>query len=234
MKLYLVILFSLTASLSQAQFYSLESFAIKSVNYNSPLNYPELYYEIYIAGLNENTQLDLFYDEDVQSYIDLFLTERIEDLILFMERSEHYFPMFETYFSEYNIPEEMKFLAVLESGLSPTAISPSQAVGLWQFKEKTGAHYGLKINEYQDDREDPVLSTIAACKYLNRLNEEFKDWNTTLLAYNAGPSFLRQQLRIAKSNEYHIIYPLITEPAQKYLPALIAIIYLFNNFENHF
>ena len=234
MKGKLIIILSVLIYSVQAQFINIEGLAIKSAGYNFPHTFPELYYEIHIAEINKTTQLNLFYDENVQAYIDLFLSERFEDIILFIDRSEEYFPMFEKYLLEYKLPEEMKFLAVLESGLMPTAISPSQAVGLWQFKERTGTAFGLTINGVQDDRNDPVLSTIAACKYLNKLNAEFKNWNTTLLAYNAGPTYLRQQLKLANIQNYHHIYPHITEPAQKYLPALVAIIYLFNNLENHF
>ncbi|MCK4922533.1 MAG: lytic transglycosylase domain-containing protein [Bacteroidales bacterium] len=234
MRFQLILFISLFISSAYGQFYSIEAIAIRASHYNLSFDHPDLYYEIQIAEMNKNTSLSLFYDENVQSYINLFLTERIEDLILFKKRSELIFPMLEELLAEQNIPEEIKFMAVLESGLSPSAVSPSQAVGLWQFKEITAKSFGLKIDGNQDDRNDPSLSTIAACKYLNYLNAEFQDWNLSLLAYNAGPTYLRQQIRRTKTKEYYMLVPHLTDSARNFLPALVAIIYLFNNFENHF
>jgi len=197
--------------------------------------YPQLYYEIQIAELNKKTTLDLFYDETVQEYIDLFLGERKRDYMIFRERAKKYFPLLEKYLYAFNIPPELKYMAVLESGLSPTAVSPSQAVGLWQFKERTGSHFGLRIDSYRDDRTDPVLSTIAACRYLNRLYLRFSDWELSLIAYNAGPTTLTRAIEKNGGNpEYTALMPHLSTAAQRYLPALVALIYLFENHEMHF
>ncbi|MCF8380117.1 MAG: lytic transglycosylase domain-containing protein [Bacteroidales bacterium] len=233
MRFCLILFLSLYLSVASGQFFSIEGFAMTASEY-IPVDHPNLYYEIQIAELNKITSLSLYYDEKVQAYIHLFLNERVEDLLIFKQRSEIYFPMLEKLLHEQNIPEEIKYLAVLESGLSPTAVSPSQAVGLWQFKENTGRSFGLVIDGSTDDRNDAALSTIAACKYLNWLNSEFQDWNLSLVAYNAGPTYLRHQIRTLQTKEYFSLLPQLTPPAQNYLPALVAIIYLFNNFENHF
>ncbi|MGC9343062.1 MAG: lytic transglycosylase domain-containing protein [Bacteroidales bacterium] len=216
-----------------AQFLSLEGY-LSSKEF-TPVSYPELYYEIQIANLDKKLTLDLFYDQTVQEYIDLFLNERLDDYIIFRERSFLYFPMFEKYLAEYNLPPEIKYLAVLESGLSPTACSPSMAVGMWQFKEKTGSAFGLKINKLVDERTDPELSTIAACQYLNRLYKRFNNWELSLLAYNAGPTALSNVIEQNKGVlDYFTLVSHLPVPAQRYLPALVAIIYLFENYENHF
>lgn len=208
---------------------------VNSVLIESTAIYPSLYYEIQIAELNRTTELDLFFNEEVENYINLFLNERKEIFLGYLEKSKNYFPLFEKVLLEYNIPAEIKYLPVLESGLSPYAVSPSNAVGLWQFKEKTGASFGLEINNYVDDRMDPELSTIAACRYLNHLNSEFKNWSLALLAYNAGPTFLRSiDKNLVGQKDYYQFYPFLPVPTQKYLPALIAIIYLFNNAQIHF
>lgn len=202
---------------------------------DSPTEFPSLYYEIQIAELNRKTELDLFFNEEVENYINLFLNERKEIFMGYLEKSKDYFPLFEKLLLEYNIPPEIKYLPVLESGLSPYAVSPSNAVGLWQFKEKTGLSFGLEINNYIDDRLDPELSTIAACRYLNHLNGEFKNWSLALLAYNAGPTFLRSVGKnLQGQKDYYQLYPFLPGATQKYLPALIAIIYLFNNSQIHF
>jgi membrane-bound lytic murein transglycosylase D len=200
-----------------------------------PVHYPELYYEIQIARLDKIYNLNLFYDKTVQEYIDLFLTDRIEDYIIFRERSRVYFPMLEKYLKEYNLPAEIKYMAVLESGLSPTAISPSLAVGMWQFKEKTGSHFGLQINSSIDERTDPELSTIAACRYLKHLYKQFNSWELSMLAYNAGPTTLSNAINQNKGkSDYYSLVNHLPRPAQRYLPAFIALIYLFENYENHF
>jgi membrane-bound lytic murein transglycosylase D len=200
-----------------------------------PIHYPELYYEIQIARLDKIYSLDLFYDKTVQEYIDLFLTERIEDYFIFRERSRAYFPMLEKYLEEYDLPAEIKYMAVLESGLSPTAISPSMAVGMWQFKEKTGIHFGLQIDSSIDERTDPELSTIAACRYLKYLYKRFNSWELSMLAYNAGPTALSNAIMQNNGeSEYYSLVNHLPRPAQRYLPAFIALIYLFENYENHF
>ena len=207
----------------------------KPASMAKPLEYPALYYEIQIAVLNKKTTLDLFYDPLVQEYINLFLNERRNDYLIFRKRADYYFPMLEKCLDEYNLPSEIKYLAVLESGLSPYACSPSMAVGLWQFKEQTATSFGLQVNEYLDERTDPELSTIAACRYLTRLYSRFNDWELSLIAYNAGPTTLSRAIEKNQGqNDYYTLNRYLPEPARRYLPALVALIYLFENHEKHF
>lgn len=235
MKAVCILILLLTGLNVQSQDIFLEGELNEKTHLVHPRQFPELYYEVFIAELNKKTEITLFYDEDVQYYINLFLNERKDQFPVFYQRSSLYFPLFEKYLSEYNIPGELKYLPVLESGLSPDAVSPSMAIGLWQFKEKTGSYYGLNITEFQDDRRDPELSTIAACKYLSRLYQSFQSWELSLIAYNAGPTFLRNtQKKLNNTTDYRTLYPHLTPPAKKYLPALVAIIYLFENYDNHF
>ncbi len=197
--------------------------------------FPDLYYEIHIAELNTQTSLNLYYDLKVQYYIDLYLTQRKDQLRNVIRLSDQYFPIFEHQLKIQGIPEEIKYLPVIESGLSPSACSPSSAVGLWQFKEKTGRYYGLHIGEGYDERKDPELSTVAACRYLKDLYKEFFDWNLALLAYNAGPVAVRSAVKMAGPNaSLHDVLTFLPEPAQNYLPALFAVIYLFNDYNSHF
>lgn len=234
MKKYpLLFLVLLTYQFISAQFISLEGFVSEKAG--SPENLSQLYYELQIASLNNRTTLDLFYDETVQEYIDLFLNKRKDDYLIYRKRSQKYFPFIQRYLEKYNIPPEVKYVAVVESGLSPTACSPSMAVGLWQFKEKTGAWFGLEINEYIDERLDPERSTIAACEYLNHLNKSFNNWNLSLLAYNAGPTALRNAIKANGGNQdYQSLHPYLSASAKRYLPATVALIYLFEYHDNHF
>ncbi len=198
-------------------------------------HFPDLYYEIHIAQLNTMTSLHLYYDPKVQYYIDLYLGKRKEQLRQVVHLSEQYFPIFERELKAFGIPEEIKYLPVIESALTPSACSPSAAVGLWQFKEKTGKYYGLFVGDERDDRVDPELSTKAACRYLRDLYREFNNWDLALLAYNAGPVAIRNARKIAGNNApLNEIITYLPEPARNYLPALIAVIYLFDDYNNHF
>jgi peptidoglycan lytic transglycosylase D len=218
-----------------SQYLSLEGYLVSSIEKRNPITYPDLFYEIHLAELNTYTDLDLFFDENVRNYIDKYLIERTDQLPELEKKIDIYFPLFEKYLKEYNLPEEIKYLPIIESGLSPVACSPSLAVGLWQFKKETAEYFGLSVNEFLDEREDPELSTMAACRYLSSLYSQFEDWNLVLLAYNAGPTSIRKAIRMAGgSKNYNDIYPWLSDPAKKYIPALNAVIYLFNNFENHF
>ena len=104
-----------------------------------------------------------------------------------LKRSKTYFPLFEKILAEYGIPDEVKFLSVIESGLKPSVRSRAGAVGLWQFMPRTGRNYGLKQNYYVDYRSSPERATRAACKYLKYLHNKFNDWELALAAYNCGP-----------------------------------------------
>lgn len=229
--LFILLLINLSA---YSQYNSLKGYLGYTMSKGIP-TYPDLFYEIHLADLNTRTDLDLFYDENVKNYIDIYLNERTDQLPEILDNIKIFFPLFEKYLEEYNLPTEIKYLPIIESGLSPVACSPSLAVGLWQFKEKTAQYFGLTVNEFIDERQDPELSTIAACKYLSSLYSQFGDWNLALLAYNAGPSNIKKAIKMAGGNKaYQDIYPWLSKPAKNYLPALNAVIYLFNNYENHF
>lgn len=232
-KLIIISVLHIIGNIISAQNLNIESLFMSG---SSPsAHYPELYYEIQIARINQNTSIELFYDETVQEYINSFLSTRKDEYFSFMERSEFFFPLFEKYLAEYNLPDELKYVAVIESGLKTDARSPSDAVGLWQFKEKTGSHYGLIINDFRDDRLDPEASTIAACEYIRVLYDIFGSWELALIAYNAGPTYLNEIINENKIvPDYHSVVSYLSTPAQRYLPALVAIIYLFENFEMHF
>ncbi len=103
-----------------------------------------------------------------------------------MERSKYYFPIFERYLSQYDIPLKMKYPAVSESSLRPQ-IKSRMGAGLWQFMYETGKQYKLAVNSYVDERQDLIKSTIATCKYLNYLHQLFDDWDLALAAYNSDP-----------------------------------------------
>ena len=148
--------------------------------------------------------------------------------------SQFYFPMFEQELDSYNIPLEIKYLAIVESALNPRARSRVGATGLWQFMYSTGKMYKLDVSSYVDERRDPIASTKAACAYLSRLYDIFGDWDLALAAYNSGPGNVNKAIRRSGGykNYWNIRRNLPRETAG-YVPAFLATMYLFEYAEEH-
>lgn len=199
--------------------------------YTSLLYESELACEVGIAGLNRKTPIELEYNKEVKTYIDIFLGKRRADLELFLQRSAYYFPIFEEALDRYNLPLELKYIAVIESGLNPFACSKSGAVGLWQFLYNTCSMFDLTVDSYIDDRRDVYKSTDAACRYLQYLYLTFRDWNLVMAAYNGGPGEVRKAIeRSGGKTDYWEIRPYLSTQAKNYVPAFIAVDYLMNNY----
>ncbi len=196
--------------------------------------YPEMYYEFRIEELDKTTPISLYYDSLVQHYIDLWLNKRRADLEKVIGLSEIYFPLFEEALDRHQLPLELKYLAIVESGLNPLAVSSSGAVGLWQLLLNAGKMFDLEINSYIDERSDPYKSTEAACRYLVYLNDVFNDWQLVLAAYNGGPGEIRKAIHGTKGNlDYKMLQPVLPEQTRNYVPSFIAVMYLLNNYQSH-
>jgi len=179
--------------------------------------------------LDSETPFDLVYNPTVQGFIDLYSVRRRELTGKVLGMSELYFPLFEESLSKYDIPQEMKYLAVIESALNPTAISPAGAGGLWQFMVSTGKMYGLNVSSYQDDRFDPIKSTEAACKYLRYLYGLYGNWELALAAYNSGPGNVNKAIRRSGGKkDFWEIKAFLPKETQGYVPAFIAVNYVMN------
>ena len=144
-----------------------------------------------------------------------------------MGRGALYFDLFEEKLAEYNLPIELKYLAVIESGLRPQVKSRAGALGLWQFMYRTGLYFELTENSYIDERMDPEKSTVAACKYLKQLYGIYGDWFVALAAYNAGPGNVNKAIRRSggKTN-YWELRPFLPKETQGYVPNFIAATYM--------
>ncbi len=196
--------------------------------------FSDLEYEYCVIKLNKTTPLDLAYNEYVRRYIDIFTLERRTQLEQFIGLSKWYFPIFEDYLLRYDLPLELKYLAVVESGLNPLARSPSNAIGLWQFLYPTAQMFDLQVTSYIDERCDVYKSTDAACRYLKYLYRTFGDWNLALAAYNGGPGELEKAIaRSGGVRDFWELYPYLTEAMRNYVPAFIAMIYVFNHADKH-
>ena len=202
--------------------------------YSEHPKFSDLEYEYHITELNKSTPLDLTYNRYVRRYIEIFTIERREQVEKYIGLSQWYFPVFEECLLRYDLPLELKYLAVVESGLNPLARSPSDAIGLWQFLFHTAQMFDLQVTSYIDERSDVYKSTDAACRYLKYLYQTFGDWNLALAAYNGGPGELEKAIvRSGGKSEFWDLYPYITEAMRNYVPAFIAINYVFNHANRH-
>jgi membrane-bound lytic murein transglycosylase D len=188
-----------------------------------------------IEFLNSKTPLELINNSQVNEAISYFLTERKEDLEIYLSRSELYFPIIESYLDKYNLPLELKYLAVIESGLNPKAKSKSGAKGVWQFLYNTCALLDLKVDSYIDERCDIYKSTDAACRYLVYLYSTFNNWELAIAAYNSGPGAIKKAIdRSGGKNNFWEIQAYLPSETAKYIPNFIAINYLLSKpVENH-
>ena len=178
--------------------------------------------------------IPLRYHERVHAFINYFTVRDREYTRMIIRRRDLYFPVFEKYLAYYNLPDELKYLSIIESGLNPKAISRARAVGLWQFMYFTGRHYGLHIDSFEDQRMDPYLATDAACRYLRDLYNLFGDWELALAAYNAGPGNVKKAIkRSGYKKSFWEIYPYLPRETRSYVPQFVAMVYTMNHLADH-
>ena len=202
-----------------------------------PIYYPELSTDTLKARLkrlNAKTPFNVEYNPSLESVIKRYLKHRRTSLERLMGLSHFYFPMFEQEFDNYNIPLEMKYLAIVESALKPRARSRVGATGIWQFMYGTGKEHDLDVSSYVDDRSDPIKSTTAAAQYLGRLYKIFGDWDLALAAYNSGPGNVNKAIRRSGGykNYWNIRQNLPRETAG-YVPSFLATMYIFEYAKEH-
>lgn len=178
--------------------------------------------------------IPLTYNERVHGFINYFTVKDREYTRMIIQRMNVYFPLFEKHLAENNLPEELKYLSIIESGLNPRAVSRARAVGLWQFMSATGRYFGLHVDWYVDERMDPEKSTRAACRYLKQLYTMFGDWELALAAYNSGPGNVKRAIRKAGyKKSFWDIYKFVPRETRSYVPQFVAIIYTMNYLDEH-
>ncbi len=202
-----------------------------------PVEYEELSTELLKQRLKEldaRTPFNVEYNPSLESVIKGYLKNRRRTMAKLMALSDYYFPMFEQELDKYDLPLEMKYLAIVESALDPRARSRVGATGLWQFMYATGKMFGLEVSSYVDERSDPLMATEAACKYLKSLHGSLGDWDLALAAYNSGPGNVSKAIRRSggRTNYWNIRSNLPRETAG-YVPAFLATMYIFEYAEEH-
>ncbi|AOW18328.1 lytic transglycosylase [Polaribacter vadi] len=190
--------------------------------------------KVRLTALNARTPFNLAYNPALEKVINSYLLYRSKYYPALMAKAKYYFPMFEQYLDQYDIPLEMKYLAIVESALKPRAKSWVGAAGLWQFMYGTGKQFDLKVSSYVDERHDPVKATIAACKYLSQLFTIFGDWDLALAAYNSGPGNVSKAIkRSGGFTNYWNIRPYLPRETAGYVPAFYATMYIFEHANEH-
>lgn len=189
------------------------------------------------------SSIELTYNRDVLGWVHLYTIRKRKYTEEILRRTSFYFPVFEQALKRHGIPEELKYLPIVESALRPNAKSFANAVGLWQFIPSTGSNYGLRQDWLIDERMDIYKSTDAACRYLSGMNKYFNDWQLTLAAYNCGPGRVIQAVKKAKKEaatkgktfkkDFWTIYKYLPKETRGYVPAFIAASYTLHYYKNH-
>ena len=187
-----------------------------------------------MAVLGSASPLDLDWNPVVHSRVRFYASKRRKHLGIMLGRAPAYFPIFEQALDRHDLPLELKYLPVVESGLNPTARSHAGARGLWQFMYATAKYQGLRIDSYIDERRDPYRSSEAACVFLSKLYKTYGDWYLALAAYNAGPGNVNRAIRRSggKRNFWEIRFYLPRE-TRNYVPAFMAVVYLMEYHAEH-
>jgi membrane-bound lytic murein transglycosylase D len=196
------------------------------------IDFPDSVYIERLAAIP--TTVGLTYNRVVKNYIDVYTKKKHSSVEVMLGLSEHYFPIFDEIFDYYDVPNEMKYMAIIESALNPKAYSRTRAVGIWQFMYGTGRMYGLEINSLVDERRDPIKATDAAARFSKDLYNIYGDWLLVIAAYNCGPGNVNRAIRRSggKTN-YWDIYQYLPLETRGHVPAFIAATYVMNYYSEH-
>jgi len=179
----------------------------------------------------ENTEIPMTSNRLVNKSTTYLRDDPSKHVRRWLKRVQVYGPMIEHILAEEGVPQELKYLAMIESGLNPDARSWAGAVGMWQFMPSTGRRYGLTINPWVDERRDPEKATRAAARYLKDLHATFDDWHLALAAYNCGTACVRRALRRseARTPSYWDVHEYLPSETQGYVPMFIAAARIMEN-----
>ena len=181
-----------------------------------------------------NFDIEVTYNDKVQRFIDYFVLDNRDYTRKILSRKNAYFPLFEEALARHNMPDNLKYLVIVESGINPVITSPAGALGFWQFMPATGKFYGLDYNYFIDERMDPEKSTEAACKYLKALYGMFGDWELALASYNCGPGNVRKAIRRSGYKKtFWEIYNYLPRETRSYVPQFMAFNYIMNFADEH-
>jgi membrane-bound lytic murein transglycosylase D len=196
--------------------------------------YADSVYYSRLRKLNAATPIDLTYNQYVRDYIEMYAMKKRVLMQRVMGLAQIYFPLFEEHLDRFDMPLELKYLAIVESALNPVAKSRMGATGLWQFMYGTGKAYNLNVTSLVDDRRDPIKSTIAACEHMRDLYRMYDDWLLVLAAYNSGAGNVNKAIRRSGGKrDFWQIRPFLPLETRGYVPAFIAVNYVMGYAAEH-
>ncbi len=181
---------------------------------------------VYARMLSEMPSVLTFsYNTKIKEAIELYLGKRSRLISSMLRLAEVYFPEIEVILDKHNMPYELKYLAIVESALKPSAGSRAGAKGLWQFMAPTAKIQGLEVNSLVDERYEVEASTEAACRYLTTLYNMYDDWFLAIASYNCGPGNVNKAIRRAggDSRNFWDIYPYLPRETQNYIPLFVGV-----------
>ena len=207
-----------------------EVYDMDSVKFES--NVPD---EVYIERIKKmNSFISLPYNDIVKNYIILYSEKMPTKMSNILGLCQYYMPIFEEIFNRYEIPEELKAMAVIESAMNPLAVSRAGAKGMWQFMYSTAKMYGLQIDSFVDERLDPVKSAEAAAQYLKDAYTIFGDWNLAIASYNCGAGNVNKAIRRSGGRRaFWDIWPYLPRETRGYVPAFVGALYTMNYYKEH-
>lgn len=207
----------------------LDGVDMDSVKFQS--NVPDSVYIERIAKMN--SFITLPYNDIVKNYIIRYSEKMPATMGRILGLCEYYMPIFQEILNKYDMPEELKAMAIIESAMNPLAVSRAGAKGMWQFMYQTAKIYGLHIDSFVDERLDPVKSADAAARYLQDAYEIFGDWNLAIASYNCGAGNVNKAIRRSGSRAFWDIWPFLPRETRGYVPAFVGALYTMNFYKEH-
>ena len=208
---------------------NIETIDMDSVKFES--NVPDSVYLKRIAQMN--SFITLPYNDIVKNYIIRYSEKMPTAMGRIIGLCEYYMPIFQEILNKYDMPEELKAMAVIESAMNPLAVSRAGAKGMWQFMYQTAKIYGLHIDSFVDERLDPVKSADAAARYLRDAYNIFGDWNLAIASYNCGAGNVNKAIRRSGSRAFWDIWPFLPRETRGYVPAFVGALYAMNFHKEH-
>ncbi|MBP5302213.1 MAG: LysM peptidoglycan-binding domain-containing protein [Bacteroidales bacterium] len=190
---------------------------------------------VFIDRLNKmNSFIKIPYNPVIRNYIVQYTEKMPARIGNIIGLSRYWMPQFEDIFMEYDLPQELKALAVVESALNTRAVSRAKAKGMWQFISTTARHYNLEMTSYVDERFDPIKSCRAAAQYLRDAYDIFGDWSLAIASYNCGSGNVNKAIRRSGGGkDFWDVYNYLPRETRGYVPAFVAALYVLNYYPEH-
>ena len=213
-----------------ADFDAVEDYDMDSLRFTSNVSDAEMMRRL--EAMNSFIQLP--FNEQVKNYIILYSERMPSKMGRVLGLSSYYFPIFEDILLRYDLPQELKYMAIVESMLNPVATSRAGARGIWQFMYQTGTAYGLEINSFVDERLDVEKAVDAAARYLRDAYRTFGDWALAISSYNCGAGNVAKAIRRADGKrDFWSIYPYLPKETRGYVPAFVGAMYAMTYYREY-